>query len=369
MKKVIFLVTTLNSGGIENYLLRFLRHYEGDFIPIIVCKNGIQGELYNKYREVKNIQFYDGRLTYINIFLFYRFYKFILKNNPDSICDFTGNFAGIPLLLAKLAGIKHRIAFYRGSTDHFYGGRVKNKFNSIMNYLVLKNATSILANSNLALDYFFGYRNIADDRLEVVYNGINASDFLNNKNNLRITLNIPKDKFVVAHVGRLDVAKNHTTIIEVAKKLVELSEDYVIILCGKNVDLEFKDIIRENQNLEGRIKLLGYTKDVIEVLNTANCFYFPSITEGQPNALIEALVRGLPFVASNIKPISDIIPKEYHDQLIDPLNIELAVEKIQKIKESQKLRDNLNLSKWAIDNFDADRLFSQFKDKLSIKDK
>ena len=367
MEKIVFLVTSLNSGGIENYLFRFLKHYEGHFIPIIICKNGVHGELYEKYSQIKNIQFYDGNLTYINIFLFYKLYQFLLKNKPHSICDFTGNFAGIPLLLAKLAGVEHRVAFYRGSTDHFHGGRIKNIFNLAMNHLVFKNATAILANSNLAIEYFFGNLNLNDSRLDVVYNGINASDFLNNKNNLRVELNISKEQFVVAHIGRYDEAKNHITIMKVAKKLIELDKDYIIILCGKNVDKQFQNIIDKDQSLNGRIKLLGYTKDVIKVLNTANCFYFPSITEGQPNALIEALVRGLPFVASNIKPISDIIPLDYQSQLIDPLNVELAVKKIQEIKESQELRENLNLSDWAIQNFDADRLFSQFKNKLSGK--
>lgn len=365
MEKFVFLVTSLNAGGIENYLLRFLKHYEGQFIPIIVCKNGVQGDLYNQYLKIKNIVFYDDYLDYVNIYQFYKFYKFLLEIKPDTICDFTGNFAGIPLLLANLCGIEKRIAFYRGSTDHFHTNFIKEKFNSIMNYLVFKNATAILANSNLAIEYFFGKLNSNDSRLDVVYNGIDANKFLDDKKDLREELKISKDKFVVAHVGRFDEAKNHNTIIKVAKKLIKIDKDYVIILCGKNVDIQFKEIIENDIDFKSRIKLLGYTKDVIRVLNTSNCFYFPSITEGQPNALIEALIRGLPFVASNIKPISDIIPSEYQNQLIDPLDVDLAVKKIHEIKTSQELKENLNLSTWASHNFDAETLFSKFKNKLS----
>ncbi len=363
MKKVIFLITSLNSGGIENYLFRFLKHFEGEFIPFIVCKNGCHGELYEDYAKIKGIKFYDGALSYFNPVLFYKLKKFISTVNPDSICDFTGNFAGIPLFLSGIIGVKNRIAFYRGSTDHFESSLFKGIFNSIMNYLVYKNATHILANSKSAISYFFGNLALKDKRIDVIHNGINAHSFLEIKQDLRENLNIDKSKFVVVHVGRFDKAKNHSTIIKVAKKLIDLDKNYVFVLCGKNVDLEFQIYVKNNQ-LENNVKLLGYTKQVVKVLNTANCFYFPSITEGQPNALIEALVKGLPFVASNIKPISDVIPLEYHCQLIDPLDVDLAVKKIKEIKDNPILGESLNLSSWATNNFDADKLFSEFKNKL-----
>lgn len=132
MKKIVFLITSLNSGGIENYLLRFLKHYEGTFEPHIVCKNGCHGELKQDYAKIKNIHFYEGSLGYINPILFLKFKNFLSVAMPDCICDFTGNFAGIPLFLARFVGIRNRIAFYRGSTNHFSQNLFRNTYNSLM---------------------------------------------------------------------------------------------------------------------------------------------------------------------------------------------------------------------------------------------
>lgn len=363
MKKLMFVVTSLNSGGIENYLLRFLKHYDGEFNIYIVCKNSCQGELKQEYMQIKNINFYNGKLNYLNPMLFAEFLSYISFIDPDAICDFTGNFAGIPLFLAKLARVPKRIAFYRGSTNRFKENSFNKLYNNIMKRLVYYSATSILSNSQAALQYFFKDIYSKDNRFHVIYNGINSKDFLRTKEDLRSILNISSNKFVVAHVGRFDRSKNHSTIIKVIKKVVSIDDSFVFILCGKHVDKELIDYVKNNK-LGENVKLLGYTSEVIKVLNTADCFYFPSITEGQPNALIEALIKGLPFVASNIAPILEVIPSAFRSQTVDANDVEQAAYKLLEIKNSPALQAELNISEWAIKKFDSDKLFTQFYNKL-----
>lgn len=367
MKKLIFIITTLDSGGIENYLLRFLRHYDGDFEIYIVCKKSCDGELKTDYTDLKNIHFYEGSLSYLNPILFFLFTRYIASIKPDAICDFTGNFSGITLLLARIAGVKKRIAFYRGSTDHFNNSFFKYLYNNVLNKLVFYNSTNILSNSQAALQYFFKDIHNKDSRFHVVYNGIDSVEFLRNKENLRVSLDISPDKFVVAHVGRFDSAKNHSTIVKVIQKAVAIDSNFVFILCGKNVDKELIDFVKIN-GLYDNVKLLGYTSEVIKVLNTADCFYFPSITEGQPNALIEALIKGLPFVVSNIAPILEVIPSEFRSQTVDADDVDQAVLKLVEIKNSKDLQFELNISKWAIKKFDSDALFAIFYNKLLKND-
>lgn len=356
---MIFLVTSLNSGGIENYLLRFLKFYNGNFIPYIICKNGPTGELIEEYNKIEGIKFYPHQIGYINISLFNELYKFIGEVKPLAVCDFTGNFAGIPLLLAKWQNVQTRIAFYRGSTDHFSGSLFKNIYNSSMNRLVKKNATKVLSNSKAALVNFFGNEYSADKRFSVLNNGIDALSFLTDKHSLRKELKLEQEDFVICHVGRFDASKNHKVIMTVAQNLCRSNSNIHFLLCGKNVDINLEQQVKE-LGLEEKIHLIGYTKNVIQILNTGDCFYFPSITEGQPNALIEALIAGLPFVASNISPIREIIPEKFHNQLVDPNDVNSAAEKILEVKNSTELKESLDLSNWAIENFDAAKLFSQF---------
>jgi len=360
MKKVAFLVTGLNSGGLENYLLRFLRFYNEEIDATVVCKGGYVGDLKEDF-ETLGAKIISIEIGYFNPVKFHQLYQILERGEFESVCDFTGNFAAVPLYLANLAGINKRIAFHRGSNNRFKETPVKMLYNKTINKQLPSVATSILANSKAAMDFFHNGIWKNDPKFEVIYNGINAPQFLNSEENLREKLQIPADAFVVGHVGRYNEAKNHQTIIEVAVKLCKEHPDIYVVLCGKDVDEQLRVRVKV-EGLHEQIKLLGYRKDVIKVLNTLDCFYFPSINEGQPNALIEAMIAGLLFVASEIKPIKETVPKEMHNLLVPPLNIDLAVNRLLEIKNGKV--ENLILKDWAISHFSPKKWFEKFYSKL-----
>lgn len=361
---VVFFVNNLNSGGIENYLLRFLRSKHKEFSEIYVyCKSGETGQLLNNYEDMSNIHIIKNHIGYLD----YKGYKsvksFLVDKNISIVCDFTGNFAGIILLAAYKSKVPKRITFYRGSTDRFNKNVVKNIYNDLVKYLVKSYATDILSNSNAGFNYFFDNQWHDDSRFNVIYNGINHKDFLASSCSLRKELNIPESAFVIGHTGRFDRAKNHKTIIDVAEFLVKASEDIYFIMCGNGVKNNLFDDLIE-RGIADKVLVFENRTDLPDFLTTMDCYYFPSITEGQPNSLIEALIVGLPFVVSNIAPILEVIPYECRSQAIDPNDIEKAVYKILEIKNSKTLQAELNISDWASKKFDSDKLFTQFYDKL-----
>lgn len=356
--KTCFFVTSLNSGGIENYLLRFLQFSKDKIQATVYCKSGGLGDLEQEYLDAgANLK--PFKIGMFSVKDFFKLHKELKKEDYDSVVDFTGNFAAIPLLIAKRAGIDKRIAFYRGSSNHFREDILRLTYNNFVNRLIPKVTTDILSNSEAAFDFFFKNQWKSDHRFKVIYNGINANSFLSTNENLREELNIPKNAFVVGHVGRYNVAKNHKTMIKVAIELCKDDADVYFVFCGNKV-IEGLEAEVRTHHLENQIKLLGFRKDVIKVLNTLNCFYFPSLTEGQPNALIEAMLAGVPFIASNIDSIKETVPVKFHKQFTDPLDKEMAIEKIERIKNDKSFADSLDLSTWTRTNFDAEMLFSQF---------
>lgn len=360
---MVFLVTNLNSGGLENYLLRFLNHYQNEIAAHVICKSGQKGiDLVDDFERL-GVKIIPMRLAYFNVSGYWNLYKLLKKMRFESICDFTGNFAAIPLLVAKFAGIKKRVVFYRGSTNHFKEDGFRLLYNKTLNLIIPKISSTVLANSKTSLNFFFKNKWQNNPKYEVIYNGINTSQFLSEKENLRKELKIPADAFVTGHVGRYDEAKNHKTIIEVAIQLCKFDTNNYFVFCGKDTDVFLKERILQ-ESLEKQIKLLGMRKDVIKVLNTLDCFYFPSLSEGQPNALIEALIAGLPIVASNIEPHKETIPESHYKQLIDPLDVQSAVKKIIEIKKDKSFAKSLILKDWAIEKYKPEVLFNQFFEKL-----
>src|SRR5690625_5447750 len=71
------------------------------------------------------------------------------------------------------------------------------------------------------------------------------------------------------------------------------------ILCGSGVKENLLPVIQK-KNLEKKIKVFENRDDIPRFLQTLDCYFFPSITEGQPNALIEAMIIGIPYISSNI---------------------------------------------------------------------
>lgn len=364
MKKVVFFVTSINSGGIENYLLRFLNYFEGQIDPIVICKGNTFGELEEDYKKIKRIQLIKMDIGYFNANSYYRVYKLLKDQNIDAVCDFTGNFAGLILFSAKLAGIKKRIAFYRGSSNHFKETFFRLMYNRLMLFLVKKNATKILSNSKTAIEYFFPNRNSNDKRFKVIYNGIDNLMFENIIPFSKVDFNIPANSFVIGHTGRYNVAKNHQVILKIAEYICHKYNNIYFVLCGKDTDVFLNPIILSNPILKDKVKILGYRNDVKSILPVFDLFFFPSITEGQPNSLIEAMLFGLPIVASNITTIIETTPNELHTELLNPLDTKGFCERIEEyyLDESKRIKNNFR--QWTQNRFDGKKLFNQFYEEL-----
>ena len=358
--KVLFIIPSLDPGGIETYLLRFLKYVKEDnrIEPYILVRCFDKGNLFHQYEELnKNIYFQP--LGKFNIKYIYWYYRFFVNSDFNTVCDFNSNFAGLSMFIAKISGVKNRIAFYRQGKDHFKPTFLKKFYNLWIKKLVYTFSTQILSNSKSSLNYFFSEWE-SDMRFRVIYNGIDINDFKfeNKKNKLRKVLNIPEDAFLICHSGRLDKAKNHLTILKVAKQLIDDNKNIFFVLCGLSTEQ-----LQEKVNILGiaeNVRLLGYRRDVPQILHESDLFYFPSLTEGQPNALIEAMLSGLPFIASNINSIKEIVPDYLLPYLVDPLEVE---ETVMIIKDLIQNRGKINTDRmecWARENFSKDLRFKEF---------
>ncbi len=364
--RAVFFVTGLDSGGIENYLLRFIKEKECLFEQIFIfCKGGKIGQLESEYIKHSNVIIIRKRLGYVNLFDYIDLYKFFQKENCDIVCDFTGNFAGLILRTAYFASIKHRIAFYRNSNDHFKSSYLKNKYNQWVKTQTQKYSTKILSNSQSAFDYFFPNEWVNNSKFDILYNGINPNEFITNNNDLRQQFNIPKNAFVVGHTGRYNDAKNHQVILKVAEKLVNKYDDLYFIMCGNGVKNNLYQILKD-KGINKKVLVFENRRDIPIFLNTMNLYLFPSLTEGQPNALLEAMLMGLPFIASNINPIKEIVPKSFWKYLVDPNDSESMINIIENFKVEPMINfKKQEISEYIIKNFNAKKQFDKLYEYLT----
>lgn len=362
--KICFIIPSVKSGGIETYLLRFLKYLNNSMDVTVLVRNSNKDELFESYQKTGARMVFQplGNFSPSKMRWYYRFFK---ANAFDVVCDFNANFAGQTMMLSKLAGVKKRITFYRQSS-HLFTNPTKFRigYSNFLNRLVYKYSTDIFANSATGLKFFFKNEYPADKRFEVIKNGIEIEEYINpaaeNKEQLRQKLGLPSDKFIIGHTGRFTEAKNHYFLLDVAKILIDADSTVFFVLIGNNTDKLIPYI--EKLQISNNVQVLGYKSNIPEYLKAFDMYFFPSVTEGQPNALIEAMVTGLPVVTSNIEAIAECLPQDGYHCLIDPYNAEATAQKIAEVKNNSTA---YTFREYATSNFDSAIQFKNFKDKLS----
>ncbi len=150
--------------------------------------------------------------------------------------------------------------------------------------------------------------------------GVDLTRFENAESNIREELELSENTVLITAVGELNDNKNHKVVINALSKLKDL--DFCFVICGVG-ELEQKlNTIAKEAGIEDKFKLLGYRKDIPNVLGGSDIFVFPSFHEGLPVSVMEAMASSLPVAASKIRGNVDLIKDGDGGFLCDPDDID-----------------------------------------------
>lgn len=161
----------------------------------------------------------------------------------------------------------------------------------------------------------------------------------------RRELGVPEDAFVMLSVGDLIPRKNHIVALR-AFAQANIPNSYYL-LCGNG---ELKEMLQEESrklNVADRVIFLGFRSDVREILHAVDLFCFPSLQEGLPVALMEAMAAGVPCIASRIRGNVDLL--ENRDALFTVDNIEEIQQCIKQFsfRASNQEKNNKSIAKYS----------------------
>jgi glycosyltransferase involved in cell wall biosynthesis len=119
----------------------------------------------------------------------------------------------------------------------------------------------------------------------------------------------PKDNAKILFVGRLHPVKRVPLLLEAFNLLLKYFSSATLTLVGDGVDREQLEHFVKKNDLSKRVYFLGFQNhdDVLEIMKEADLIVLPSIMEGNPRVLVEAMMVGLPVVATNVIGIKDMI--------------------------------------------------------------
>ena len=110
-----------------------------------------------------------------------------------------------------------------------------------------------------------------------------------------------RDWILLLSVGDLIKRKNHQAIISA---LPLLGESYQLVLCGYGPERQKLEQLARELGVSDNVTFLGFRKDIPQIMKASDVFVFPSLQEGLPVSVMEAMASGLPVVASSIRGIS-----------------------------------------------------------------
>lgn len=156
----------------------------------------------------------------------------------------------------------------------------------------------------------------------------------------RAELDIPMNALVVLSVGELDWNKNHTVVIDALAQLNRKDVFYLICGVGPNQNSLLEKA--RNLGLEQNVRLLGYRKDIPELLHASDVFAFPSYHEGLPVSLMEAMAAGVPAIASEIRGCVDLIENMRGGYLANPSDCQQWAQYLGFLLESSANRNQIS---------------------------
>jgi glycosyltransferase involved in cell wall biosynthesis len=138
---------------------------------------------------------------------------------------------------------------------------------------------------------------------------------------------VPLGRKIIVSVGRLTKSKGLSFLIQAFSELIK-HVDATLVLVGDGPEkMHLLKLIKEKK-IEKRVIILGARKDVERILKLADVFVLPSIYEGFPISLLEAMAAKKPIVATRVGAIPDVIENEVNGLLVEPKDVQGLCEKL-----------------------------------------
>ena len=190
------------------------------------------------------------------------------------------------------------------------------------------------------------------------------------KHELRKSLGIKDDDFVMIYPAELNENKNQIMLINAMKQLVKKYDNIHLLLPGKDSLNGYYQNITKEEGLENNIHFLGFRNDIPRLLKISNLSVASSQREGLPVNLLEAMYVGLPMVATNCRGQRDLVKDGYNGYIVEINDVNAMVNAIEKIYTNTDLRKELvENSKIDIQNYLLDKIMIRMSEIYNKKTK
>lgn len=319
--KILYFTTSPIIGGAEKQLFELATNLNKNKFEVLVCtiKGEKDGPLLEKIRE-KGIK--TKSLNVNSKWQFYKvfqFYSLLKKEKPDILQSFLFFDNIIARIFGKIAGITIVISGQRN---------VEIKRSWLRNFLdkiTLIFADCIVSNSETGKRILIDREKVAEEKIKVIYNGIsldNIHQSIKDKENNNKT---------TGFVGHLTKQKGVEYLLKATKELKEKKEDFALKIIGDGSERRSLEKSSQDLSIENLVHFIGHKENAWKYMQDLNVLVLPSLWEGLPNVIMEAMAVGVPVVATNVGGVPELIKNGETGFLVEPKNPKTLAEKIEHV--------------------------------------
>jgi L-malate glycosyltransferase len=212
-----------------------------------------------------------------------------------------------------------------------------------LNRILLTKVNKVIAISKQIEDYYLNTLLLKKKHVCLISNGVDLAIYKErNCNYLRKELGIKKHEKILGMVANIRPEKNHKLLISSFDVVAKEMKDIRLLFIGLDcMGGQVQSFVAKSEAAK-RVLILGERNDVPELLNIFDVFCLPSINEGLPLTVLEAMASGVPVIGADVLGINEVITNNVNGLLFPNNDEKRLVEAIKILLSDKKLSDRLS---------------------------
>ena len=307
MKKILFVVSTLNTGGAQKVLSNLVMNLPGEYEADILL-NDAENIVYPYKGNIISLGF-KPRLNKLN--LLYQIRVFVRRIFKLRKLKATGEYIATVSFLdsANIANIisgkrycRTILSVHNNLTESATAWVYKYLVNPMVRMLYGRADSVIAVSKGIAFDLIHNLK-LSDKNIVTIYNGHDIKEI---QRLAQQPVDPETEKCfrgypVISTMGRMNYQKSQWHLIRAFTKVKEVFPEARLLLLGEGELYSYLKRLVHECDLDDQVVFCGFRQNPFSVLARCDIFVLPSMFEGFPNALIEALACGLPCVATDFR--------------------------------------------------------------------
>ena len=222
----------------------------------------------------------------------------------------------------------------------------KERFVRTKSWIIRKLASANVLVADFMHDNYIKLGGFKESELMTIHNGIqiHLPPPPERLAELRTELGLRDDDLLIGNVANLRTPKGHQHLLDAAGIVCQELKNAKILLIGEEGDGTIKSMIeqkREALGIKDQVWIMGFRRNIPELLHLIDIFVLSSISEGLPLSVVEAMAARKPVVVTEVGGLSEVVTDGVDGFIVPPANPKLLAEKLTLLGRDKNLRKTM----------------------------